>query len=189
MLTKTRPFAPRGDHDEAAALDRTLRGEFGWGEYENKVRLPAERATITRLNHDHNHNQHRYHNRNNHYQQFGKRGLSDACPGAAVGADKADVLFVRTWIHSHAHILSATLARALIHITAQVSKTGKDFVAALLVVNQDKRLGSLPKGRSNPLAVKAHPWFSDLDWLALSDHKVKPLIEPLQVGKSPFDLQ
>ena len=39
MLTKTRPFAPRGDHDEAAALDRTRHGEFGWGEYENKVRF------------------------------------------------------------------------------------------------------------------------------------------------------
>lgn len=95
MLTKTRPFAPKGEDDNVCA--RTLKGEFSWEGYDAKISLG-----------------------------------------------------------------------------------GQAFVKALLEPNPDKRLGSRSKGRSDPNAVKSHPWFADMDWLALNDHKVKPMIEPLQ---------
>mmetsp|Transcript_481 Transcript_481/g.1363 ORF Transcript_481/g.1363 Transcript_481/m.1363 type:complete len:783 (-) Transcript_481:511-2859(-) len=96
LLTKSRPFAPRGEDGEADALARTLSGEYSWGEYKENI-----------------------------------------------------------------------------------SVEGRAFVKALLEVDPDKRLGSRPKGRSDPAAVKAHSWFADVDWLALNDHKIKPKIEPL----------
>lgn len=53
----------------------------------------------------------------------------------------------------------------------------QDLIMKLLEVDPDKRLGSRapPDGAKD---VRAHPWFDDIDWQALMDHKLKPQIIP-----------
>eukprot|EP00039_Didymoeca_costata_P019985 m.339626 g.339626 ORF g.339626 m.339626 type:complete len:744 (+) comp18889_c0_seq1:208-2439(+) len=53
----------------------------------------------------------------------------------------------------------------------------KDFISKLLHVDPNQRLGTRPppEGAAD---IRSHPWFSDIDWTALTDHKLKPLIVP-----------
>lgn len=53
----------------------------------------------------------------------------------------------------------------------------KDLITKLLEVDPAKRLGSKPPPHGAQ-EIRAHPWFADMDWQALTDHKLEPLIVP-----------
>ena len=53
----------------------------------------------------------------------------------------------------------------------------RDLITKLLEIDPAKRLGSKapPHGAQE---IRAHPWFADMDWQALTDHQLEPLIVP-----------
>eukprot|EP00053_Salpingoeca_punica_P017045 m.162949 g.162949 ORF g.162949 m.162949 type:complete len:743 (-) comp17102_c0_seq1:2139-4367(-) len=53
----------------------------------------------------------------------------------------------------------------------------KDLLSKLLDRNPKTRLGCCGRGASE---IRAHPWFDNIDWQALVDHKLAPPIRPLQ---------
>mmetsp|Transcript_22723 Transcript_22723/g.77300 ORF Transcript_22723/g.77300 Transcript_22723/m.77300 type:complete len:1214 (-) Transcript_22723:91-3732(-) len=65
---------------------------------------------------------------------------------------------------------------------ASFSPQARDIIKKLLVRDVNIRLGC---GRAGSRDVKRHPWFQDLDWIALERRKLKP---PVQVRvRDPFD--
>lgn len=59
----------------------------------------------------------------------------------------------------------------VVFTSSRVSEDARDFVLALLDRNPQTRLGS---GEADVNAVKAHKWFSDLNWSAVEAKRVKP---------------
>jgi len=53
----------------------------------------------------------------------------------------------------------------------------RDLITKLLEVDPAKRLGSKapPHGAQE---IRAHAWFADMDWQALTDHQLEPLVVP-----------
>jgi len=58
--------------------------------------------------------------------------------------------------------------------------TAKDLIRRLLVVNRVKRLGNLKGGAED---VKAHKWFSEIDWTDVYEKKLQPPIRPTVNGE------
>lgn len=57
------------------------------------------------------------------------------------------------------------------------SPAAKDLISRLLERDPNKRLGSTKRGVS---AIRSHEWFASIDWQALVDHKIQPVIRPVQ---------
>ncbi len=60
-----------------------------------------------------------------------------------------------------------------VHFPSHFNKDAKDLVRKLLAQDRTKRLGNLKGGAQD---VKDHPYFSDIDWEALLEKKVRPPI-------------
>lgn len=58
-----------------------------------------------------------------------------------------------------------------------VPAPARDLISKLLQADPVKRIGSKPPPHGAQ-EIRAHPWFADIDWQALADHKVEPLIVP-----------
>jgi len=56
-----------------------------------------------------------------------------------------------------------------------MSPDARDLISGLCTVDTSKRLGNIKGGAG---AVKAHPWFRDIDWDALYHRKVNGPIVP-----------
>lgn len=76
------------------------------------------------------------------------------------------------------NIYAAVLAHRFPLATTGLSVTLDSLLSALLHEDADSRLGSRDWGE-----VKAHPWFTDLDWAALEQRELKPPFEPYTSGE------
>jgi len=54
-----------------------------------------------------------------------------------------------------------------------ITGDAKDFLEAMLIREPEKRLGF-----NGGAEVKAHPWFSDIDWVALDKKEIEPAFKP-----------
>lgn len=59
------------------------------------------------------------------------------------------------------------------------SPEAKNFLEGLLERNPKRRLGTLDGAK----AIKAHPWFSKINWKALEDKKIVPPFKPDVYGE------
>lgn len=60
----------------------------------------------------------------------------------------------------------------------KVSDNAKDIIKKLLIKDQNKRLGS----QADSLEIISHPWFAEIDWSKLREHKLKPPFVPEVTG-------
>jgi len=56
-----------------------------------------------------------------------------------------------------------------------MSTDARDIISQLCAVDVSKRLGNIKGGAS---AIKAHPWFKDIDWDAMYHRKMQGPIVP-----------
>lgn len=56
-----------------------------------------------------------------------------------------------------------------------MSTDARDIISQLCTVDVSKRLGNIKGGAS---AIKAHPWFKDIDWDAMYHRKMQGPIVP-----------
>ena len=66
---------------------------------------------------------------------------------------------------------------------AAISPLAKSLLVELLAREPTQRLGNRPGG-NDVEAVKAHPFFADVDWVALLERRVAPPWRPAAVGST-----
>lgn len=62
-----------------------------------------------------------------------------------------------------------------VRFPSAMSSDARDLISGLCTVDTSKRLGNIQGGAG---AVKAHPWFKDIDWDAIYHRKVNGPIVP-----------
>ncbi len=80
----------------------------------------------------------------------------------------------------------ARSGRFVIPKSLNLSKDAQDIIRKLIVVNPNERLGS---GKGGILRIKSHPWFTNIDWNALIEKRIKAPIRPtmeIATLKSPY---
>lgn len=75
----------------------------------------------------------------------------------------------------HLPLLLRRIVEGKIRYPSAMSPDARDIIAGLCNVDVSKRLGNVKGGAS---AVKAHPWFKNIDWDALYHRKMQGPIVP-----------
>lgn len=70
-------------------------------------------------------------------------------------------------------VLFNLIKKAHVSYPNDISPESIDFLSKIFVVDPKKRLGS--KGAKE---VKEHPFFAEMDWVAIYNKKIKPPFEP-----------
>lgn len=80
------------------------------------------------------------------------------------------------------------MQRQLNHTAASLSDSAGTFLIGLLKADERDRIGCGPEGF---IAIQRHPWFTDLDWVALLRKKIEPpwLPPPAADGAAPCDAE
>jgi serine/threonine protein kinase len=79
--------------------------------------------------------------------------------------------------HDKVEEVNSRTAKGLVEYPDEMPEAMKDLIMQLLEVDPAKRLGSGPPP-TGAQQIRAHPWFHEIDWQALSDHKLDPPIVP-----------
>ena len=69
------------------------------------------------------------------------------------------------------HAIYMRIMSGRINVPARVSREATDLIKNLLTSDVGKRLCSIE-------AIKAHPWFSDVDWVCFEQRRVVPPFAP-----------
>ena len=80
-----------------------------------------------------------------------------------------------------------TIVRVQYEIPPHVDDVSKDLIKKLLVRNPAKRLGNLSNGSKD---IQDHPWFSSMDWKALTEKDIDaPWIPEIKEGEAVTETQ